>query len=208
MSTSKRLWIAALFSLFTTQLLAATTYRVEVQDPKTGQWKSDQTYSSSASAQARAAALGQEHWVSYKGKRTKERYYQDGGTRKDAKKMVRKLEKDDFKDVQMKPKTARVRTISSSPTHFTFTNTSSMKVRLRIYNAKDSVTLIPKKVFNVNPGQTVTWGDSKYSSNKYHLKVYKPALKDKLLASSNNVPFRSKATFRSGGGGYSISIGN
>jgi len=76
-------------------------------------------------------------------------------------------------------------------TTVTFTSKQPGTIKIAVYNPGDAVQAIPLKTWEVNPGTSAHWDDA---PRTFHVKVFKPQLVDRLLASRNNVPYNSTVT--------------
>ncbi|HEY6503527.1 MAG TPA: hypothetical protein VIZ28_06075, partial [Chitinophagaceae bacterium] len=69
-----------------------------------------------------------------------------------------------------------------APANITFTNNSNLEVKVILYNPGDEVMAVGLTSFNIKPG------DSKnYKNGVYNVKIFKPAILDKLLFTQKNV---------------------
>jgi hypothetical protein len=68
------------------------------------------------------------------------------------------------------------------PENMTITNSSKIKVKVYVYNANDSVRLIARKEWVLNPG-----GGTEYPRNNYRFKVVDPGIIPFVLAESGIV---------------------
>jgi len=66
------------------------------------------------------------------------------------------------------------------PNTLRITNKADLALKIQMFNAADKVRLVPRAQWTLKPNQSVTYG-----RDNYRYKVFKPALFDKLMATSD-----------------------
>jgi hypothetical protein len=84
---------------------------------------------------------------------------------------------------------------AEAATTVTFKSSHETTIKVCTYKANDAVQGIPLKVLNIDPGKSASWSGA---PKKFHVKVFKPQLIDKLLCSRNSVPYNTTVSISNG----------
>jgi hypothetical protein len=85
----------------------------------------------------------------------------------------------------------------------TLKNSSGRKLKFCLYNAGDNVMAIPLKTWTLDNSKTATWIDA---PAKYNLKIFEPAVFDKLVATKTGVPDRRTVSATHNSGKYQLQV--
>lgn len=85
----------------------------------------------------------------------------------------------------------------------TLKNDSGRKLKFCLYNASDNAMVIPLKAWTLDSSKTATWIDA---PARYNLKVFEPAVFDKLVATKKGVLDRKTVRATRSGSKYSLSV--
>ena len=84
-----------------------------------------------------------------------------------------------------------------------FRNSSSDTLKFAVYKSGDKKMLVPFKTWTIKKSKSVTWLDA---PAKFHLKVFKPAIIDKLVTKKMNISDHSTVNATKNGKSYTVTV--